>query len=377
MIGPLIIKPLLRFVHFGQGTSANLAEARKVKQVNSGAIFAWISVLFFALVYLCFAFNPWQAFLINAIFLVLFPFILWFNLKGYLNAARVMIMIFSDLLIFLQYSLVQGTLYKIHYYFGALACIPVVLFPWSNYKWIWIFSIANVLVFAFCDQGFFQFNFFNLGLEHFASHMLVYLNTIGAVGTVVFAMIYSEFAAYNSERLIILERDRARTESLLDPLTRIGNRRKFDREIELEFARVKRLGTSCTLMLCDVDFFKKFNDFYGHPAGDQCLRDLSQFLKKSLMRRTDHLYRIGGEEFALLLPGMDAQGAQLFAEQLCLNLAQMNLAHSHGVGGRVSLSIGICTLNESTELLCSSWVESADRALYSAKASGRACWALE
>lgn len=363
-----------KILNLGQGAVLDIAEARKLRQVNAGALFAWFSVAFFALFYLTLGPKAWLPLIINLVVLFLLPLVWWLNSKEKLVWGRLLLVFIADALILTQYALVQGSQYKIHYYFGALACVPVVLFPWREYVWIWFFSILNIVLFAWCDQGLWLGAATGLNQEYTGHLFLSMANAIGAVGVAVFTLIYSEYAAYNSEKLILAERDRARTETMVDSLTRIGNRRKFDKSLEQEFARIQRMQGQCVLMMCDVDYFKKYNDLYGHPMGDQILQKVASILKQSLHRRTDILCRFGGEEFALILPAMDHQAACKFAEYLCEHIYSQNIAHAEGIDGRLTLSLGIALADPRLHSHSSDWLYAADQALYRAKAQGRNGW---
>jgi diguanylate cyclase (GGDEF)-like protein/PAS domain S-box-containing protein len=157
----------------------------------------------------------------------------------------------------------------------------------------------------------------------------------------------------------------------IDGLTGIANRRRFDEELESEWKRARRETTSLSLLLIDVDSFKKFNDQYGHQAGDACLRSIGQVLIAQTRRPGDLAARYGGEEFALLLPETDAPGCEHIAESIRRSLADLSIVHESNVPTKkVTVSIGgaIISPNGGSS---SSLVEAADRALYSAKDSGR------
>lgn len=157
-----------------------------------------------------------------------------------------------------------------------------------------------------------------------------------------------------------------------DGLTDLLNRRAFDDAIETEIRRSGRSGTALSLLLVDVDRFKTYNDQYGHPAGDQCLRQVSQQLKDSLKRPGDLAARYGGEEFAAILPDTDEDGAYLVAEGFRKSLAQLRLPHAASERGYVTASVGVATYTpENLHRSALELIQTADAALYSAKAAGR------
>ena len=159
---------------------------------------------------------------------------------------------------------------------------------------------------------------------------------------------------------------------LIDGLTDLLNRRAFDEAIEAEIRRSALAATPLSLLLVDVDRFKGYNDHYGHPAGDECLRLVSQHLKASLRRPTDIAARYGGEEFTAILPDTDEEGARVVAEAFRHALAGARLPHETSERGYVTASVGVATyMADNVHRDALELVRTADQALYSAKAAGR------
>ena len=157
-----------------------------------------------------------------------------------------------------------------------------------------------------------------------------------------------------------------------DGLTNLLNRRAFDAAIEAEIRRSGRSGTPLSLLLIDVDRFKAYNDQYGHPAGDQCLRHVSKQLRSSLKRPADIAARYGGEEFTAILPEPDEDGAYLVAEGFRKSLAGLRLPHVASERGYVTASVGVATyMADNLHRSALELIQTADAALYSAKAAGR------
>jgi diguanylate cyclase (GGDEF)-like protein/PAS domain S-box-containing protein len=159
----------------------------------------------------------------------------------------------------------------------------------------------------------------------------------------------------------------------MDGLTGIANRRHFDERLENEWARAGREGTTLSLLLIDVDHFKKFNDEYGHLAGDACLQAVAKILAEQARRPADVVARFGGEEFVLLLPNTDATGCRQIGEAIRQSLAQLGIVHALNFPSRqLTVSIGGTTTScGGAQASCLSLVEAADCALYSAKKNGR------
>jgi diguanylate cyclase (GGDEF)-like protein/PAS domain S-box-containing protein len=158
--------------------------------------------------------------------------------------------------------------------------------------------------------------------------------------------------------------------AMTDALTGLENRRSFDVALAKEFARCLRDQTPIALLLVDVDHFKKFNDSYGHQAGDECLKSIGALLKEFARRPGDTAARYGGEEFAIILPNTSYLGARQTAERLRRAVQDVGIPHSESPYGRVTVSVGVAgeVPKEGTE---EELLLLADAALYEAKASGR------
>lgn len=157
-----------------------------------------------------------------------------------------------------------------------------------------------------------------------------------------------------------------------DPLTRLANRRKLDEMLYQEWDRCRRLHSPMSVIMADVDFFKKYNDTYGHKAGDQCLSRIAKVLKSFTQRTGDLAARYGGEEFVLLLPNMDNASAYALAEKIRDAVSQATCSgviRHHGRG--VTISLGIATAIPDDERTPDDLVVEADKAMYEAKRAGR------
>ncbi len=158
----------------------------------------------------------------------------------------------------------------------------------------------------------------------------------------------------------------------IDPLTGIPNRRHFTNVFDVEWRRAKRGGTAISLMLVDVDYFKQYNDTYGHSAGDECLKKIAQGLYHSLKRPGDCAARIGGEEFAILLPETDALGAAIMADRIRMDIEKLNIPHSNSKGfDHATVSAGVATTTPSEKMDRQVLLNAADEMLYQAKERGR------
>ena len=169
-----------------------------------------------------------------------------------------------------------------------------------------------------------------------------------------------------------LQRDRLETLTLTDGLTEIANRRFFDQHLEQEWQRCLRANDPLSAIMMDIDHFKAFNDNYGHAAGDDCLRSVALALAEVPSRPGDVVARIGGEEFACLLSGTDAEGAVVVARQLCAAVSRLAIPHAHSdVTDCVTISAGIGCVKPTSDDTPVSLIKRADEMLYEAKEAGR------
>jgi len=179
--------------------------------------------------------------------------------------------------------------------------------------------------------------------------------------------------AHVTERTMALEAANHRLEALsrTDGLTGIANRRRFDEALASEWARSQRSGKPLALAMIDIDWFKAYNDHYGHLAGDDCLRSVAGVLVHCAARSTDLVARYGGEEFAIVSPGATAAQMQALALEIQQALAALALPHPTTPSGCVTLCAGVAAVVASSEKTPDSLVAAADQALYQAKATGR------
>jgi diguanylate cyclase (GGDEF)-like protein len=159
--------------------------------------------------------------------------------------------------------------------------------------------------------------------------------------------------------------------ALTDSLTGVANRRRFDEQLTQEWLRASRDRAQLSLIMADLDSFKPYNDFYGHPAGDRCLRAVAEILVASACRPADVVARYGGEEFAVILPNTDLAGAIVVAERIRRWVEAAGMSHERAKqGNQVTISLGVATAFCDREALPVGLVERADAMLYQAKAAG-------
>jgi diguanylate cyclase (GGDEF)-like protein len=158
----------------------------------------------------------------------------------------------------------------------------------------------------------------------------------------------------------------------LDGLTKLHNRRGFEDYLQQEWERMQRVGAPLSIIMCDIDFFKNYNDTYGHPAGDRCLIKVGAAMRNAVRRSSDLVARYGGEEFVVVLPHTDAMGAVYVAENIRAAVKDLKVHHNtSAIGEFVSMSLGVATMIPAAGVDISKVIDASDRALYEAKAQGR------
>lgn len=179
-------------------------------------------------------------------------------------------------------------------------------------------------------------------------------------------------ARVHNHLLLKQQRDQLRSIALMDGLTGIANRRKFEAHLNTHWLQCAREQTPISLFMIDVDYFKKYNDCYGHQEGDNCLRKIAQTIAATLARPCDLAARFGGEEFVCLLPGTDKQGAHHVAEKIEQAIRGLAIPHqASDIASHVTLSIGVSTLSPAPNSDAQPLIARADEQLYKAKNNGR------
>lgn len=180
-------------------------------------------------------------------------------------------------------------------------------------------------------------------------------------------------ARVNTHLTLKRQNDILRSLALLDGLTGVANRRNFDEQLERSWQQSLREQTALSVIMIDVDYFKRYNDHYGHQQGDRCLQAVAGALEEAVSRPYDLLARYGGEEFACVLPNTLLEDAALVAERMRANVQLLQLEHlNSNVGQCVTVSLGVAAMTANHAAAPQTLVEEADRRLYQAKQAGRA-----
>lgn len=218
--------------------------------------------------------------------------------------------------------------------------------------------------------------------EYIAAHRSWKSVTLLIVGTILIILLIAYIRVLNhkgyieklvEERTEELKSANQKLEkiALTDGLTGIGNRRFFDQTLQSEWCRAERQKSSLSVIIIDIDNFKLYNDFYGHPKGDTCLVQVVQCIQRNLNRASDFVARYGGEEFVVITPG-PWDDAMVIAEKLCREVAALNIAHeSEKTRGFITISIGVSCVYPNKEITALALVKQADDALYQAKNEGK------
>lgn len=170
---------------------------------------------------------------------------------------------------------------------------------------------------------------------------------------------------------LVTAQTRLRHQARTDPLTGVGNRRAFDKAFTRIWQETYAAQLPLSVAMIDADFFKRYNDTYGHSAGDAVLTRIGALLRDETARAKGFVARLGGEEFALLLPGHDEEASLRIADRICRALYDKNIVHGGSMEGRVTVSIGVAGLVPASEHVDRLMLGAADAALYGAKAAGR------
>jgi diguanylate cyclase (GGDEF)-like protein len=268
-------------------------------------------------------------------------------------------------------------------YYAGLIIVFIVLYTWSRVRFIWATLTGWLIVVAY--------EAVTIGVLHSPSQV-VWTHTFLFIGTNILGML----ACYSIERyaradfvmarLLQEEQEKVRranqelaerNEELkglaeFDDLTKIPNRRMFEQELKRGWRRMVRTSRPLTLLLCDVDNFKAFNDTYGHQTGDECLVKVARAVQDSARRPGDYAARYGGEEFAVILQDTGIEGAQYVAERICQTVRNLAIVHAGStVAKTVTISVGAASIMPTHEREPRALVRKADESLYQAKGEGR------
>jgi len=278
-------------------------------------------------------------------------------------------------LVALEFARINEPPYK-HLYYSALVYVQIFAFALSRLQFRWAIPCA-VVIFLTGNTYIWWFD------PMILADQLIILFMLAAGGMVSVIVCYllerAVRTSYLQSELLGLEKKllqennvQLRDELLHDGLTRVTSRRAFDTALAQEWDRALRNRYSLALILFDVDYFKQYNDHYGHQAGDACLISVASAPHAMIRRAGDSVARYGGEEFVVTLIGTTLDDAKLFAEELRERVMELSIAHAHSeVADVVTISCGVAALIPDSQSTQDDLVRLADNALYEAKRAGR------
>ncbi len=355
----LIWNAFKRWLHAGVGRQPSHTLRRKVLHTNVAALVASLSMLNLAMVAQQLA-NPvlirvsyWQ--LPEVLLLLLIP---WLNGRRQENWARWLLVVLVMGSQWLAVWLGLGTYLYTHFYFILFALLPVAFFPMRQTWAIAGLSLLNLWLFLWLEWNGMAAAQEVLALPASQVKMLRMGYTVGILVTLLVFVLLIELDAEHNERKL-------EKMSITDGLTGLYNRRYFEITFQRLLSDMRQGPHTLSLIMLDIDWFKQINDNHGHECGDQVLRQMSALLLQGL-RQGDVVARVGGEEFAILLPHAGLSQALEVAQRLCERVAQSDFA----LGGlQVTISAGVAEMEP--HQTTSQGYKRADDALYAAKEAGR------
>lgn len=351
------------------GSSVRLR--RQIELCNQVALFGIVATVPYQVFYFFYDFSLYRGvFVANLIFMTVYLVVLLLNHNGRYRIARNMLLLNAC-----------SQLFFVTFFISADAGVH-----------LFYFTLASILVFLFQSLHLLKYIAImaTLGMLYITAHFLFSQEVAVApvpspwieimyAGSVVGVLILSGVFLYlfrqhidQTEDELTRNNDYLEALSTTDPLTGLANRRVLDETLEREWARLSRLPGALSAIMCDVDHFKLFNDRYGHASGDRCLQQIAVAMKGVLYRPSDLVVRYGGEEFALILPGTDKEGARYLGEKLREAVERLCIPNE-GVSADacVTISVGVSSLDHFHSEGPGRLLKSADLALYQAKFNGR------
>ncbi len=316
----------------------------------------------------------WPVFSINLVFMAVYASTLAINRAGHPHVARNLVLTNACIQFFvLAYFIGAGSGAHL-YYFMIVALLALIFYRYRTWVLVGLGGVVAGL-FVFCELVF----------SEARTPLPEPLRDIVYVGSAVAAMMLTAGFCY----VFRVEIDRAEAEltdsnrdleklSTTDELTRLINRRGMDAFLDQEWGRMRREGGALSLLMCDVDYFKAYNDYYGHQQGDEVLRRIAAVLEDAARRPSDMVARYGGEEFVLILPHTDESEGRFVSERILGAVHALAIPHTQPEADSViTVSVGFSTMTPDLDMSARQLLMRADRALYEAKRSGRNCIAFE
>jgi diguanylate cyclase (GGDEF)-like protein len=268
-------------------------------------------------------------------------------------------------------------------YYAGLIMVFIVLYTWARVRFIWatltgwlIVAAYEVLVFGVLSVPYqvkLTHNFFFIGSNLLGMFACYAIERYARTEFVMTRLLRKERETVQRVNQELNEKnEELRGLAEVDDLTKIPNRRMFDQELKRGWRRMLRTSRPLSVLLCDVDSFKAFNDAYGHQAGNECLAKIARAVADAARRPGDYAARYGGEEFAVILQDTGIEGAQHVAERICLAVRNLAIPHIGATAAKhVTISVGAASIQPTHEREPAVLVRKADECLYQAKGEGR------
>ncbi|MFN3580686.1 MAG: GGDEF domain-containing protein [Pseudomonas sp.] len=313
----------------------------------------------------------WAVFSANLLFIGLYMLVVLLNHQGHYALARNLVLINACTQLFVVTAFISSSA-GVHLFYFTVGAILALVYRNMSATRFWLQSVAIGLLFIISHFIFTPERALTPVPSPFVDVM--FGGSVLGVLTVSAVLSYMFRREIDLAEMELLQNNRKLAAlSSTDTLTGLPNRRKFDETLAREWARMRRNAQPLSLIMCDVDHFKLYNDTLGHQAGDICLQRVAEALGSAVVRPADLVARYGGEEFAVILPDTDALGAQLVAETLRQAVASLRLPHVPEKGvAYLTVSLGVSTApaNLGASSL-DALFRKADEALYAAKDGGR------
>ncbi|MFC4258672.1 GGDEF domain-containing protein [Marinobacter lacisalsi] len=355
---------------WGQGAGNQTATIRRqIELANQVALFGAIATIPYQFFYAIADFSLYlSVFLANMICITGYIVVVLFNRMGRYWLASVLLLVNATLQIFVVTSEIS-TSAGVHFFYFTMASVAVFLFHRARLS-IYI-GLMVLLMFLFLVTYFlFPAGSTPAPVPAPWIHIMFGVSVVASMALSAVVLFLFRHSIDQTQHELLLTNQRLERLSGTDQLTGLANRRELDDVLEVAWTNVARYRMPLTVLMCDVDYFKRFNDRFGHADGDRCLKQVADALQQVCGRPGDVVARYGGEEFVIVLPGTDRAGAVTIGEQARKAVEALRIAHPDSPAGVITLSLGSATSdrghNTVTELL-----DAADRALYRAKEAGR------
>ncbi len=302
--------------------------------------------------------------------MLLYSIVYFINANGAFHTSRILLLLLGNIHI-LSTALVLGLESGIHHYFYASVIAPLFFFRPDEYKKIIVacfFSILLGMCYPFAAELYHPY----IDSKEIIKFYFHIPTISGAFIAVLSFILYFYNESFRTQKILDDTNKQLQFIGETDFLTQIGNRRKFEAVLRMEWNRALRKKYFMSIILVDVDSFKLYNDIYGHLAGDECLKKIAFTLNQEIRNDFDFIARFGGEEFIVILHDTSMEGAKLVASRMQSAIFNLNIVHSKNMEfGRVTVSIGIASTIPTNAYSPLDVIEDADQCLYEAKTTGK------